>query len=66
MKVTSLNTQAPGAPQYIRYTPNQQGSSNVGETKIIRIAEAQVDPLEPPRFKHKKVPRGTAAAVVCE
>lgn len=47
--------------QYIRYTPSQQGDSfNSGaKQRVIRMVEAQVDPLEPPRFKiNKKIPRG--------
>ena len=44
----------------MRYTPaNQQGHFNSGaSTRLIRLVEAQVDPLEPPKFRHKKVPRG--------
>lgn len=43
-------------PTYISYTPNnpETGISN----RIIRVVDAPVDPLDPPRFKHKKLPRG--------
>lgn len=47
--------------QYIRYTPSQQGDAfNSGANqRIIRMVEAQVDPLEPPKFRiNKKIPRG--------
>lgn len=47
--------------QYIRYTPTQQGDAfNSGaKQRVIRMVEAQVDPMEPPRFKiNKKIPRG--------
>lgn len=48
--------------QYIRYTPAQQGDGqfNSGaKQRVIRMVEAQVDPIEPPRFKtSKKIPRG--------
>jgi SNW domain-containing protein 1 len=50
----------PKAPTYIRYTPAQQGAefnSGAGQ-RIIRLTEMQQDPLEPPKFKHKKAPRG--------
>ncbi|KAK4880897.1 hypothetical protein RN001_004216 [Aquatica leii] len=48
-------------PQYIRYTPSQQGAGfNSGaKQRVIRLVEAQVDPMEPPRFRiNKKIPRG--------
>ena len=47
-------------PEYIRYTLSgkdaryNSGASN----RLIRVVEAPIDPLDPPRFKHKKVPRG--------
>ncbi|TPX46847.1 hypothetical protein SeMB42_g02691 [Synchytrium endobioticum] len=41
-------------PSYVKYTSTQGAVSN---TRIIRMVEAQVDPLEPPRFKVKKMPR---------
>lgn len=47
--------------QYIRYTPSQQGDAfNSGaKQRVIRMVEAQVDPMEPPRFKiNQKIPRG--------
>uniref|UniRef100_A0A224XLN2 Putative mrna splicing factor/ chromatin binding snw family nuclear protein n=1 Tax=Panstrongylus lignarius TaxID=156445 RepID=A0A224XLN2_9HEMI len=50
-----------GPAQFIRYTPAQQGSSfNSGaKQRVIRMVEAQKDPLEPPKFKiNKKIPRG--------
>jgi len=48
------------APTYIKYTPAQQGASfNSGASnRIIRMVEMPKDPLEPPKFKNKKVPRG--------
>ena len=36
-----------GPPNFIRYVPAQEGA----EAKIIRMVEAQRDPLEPPRHK---------------
>ncbi|XP_019849510.1 PREDICTED: SNW domain-containing protein 1-like [Amphimedon queenslandica] len=47
--------------QYIRYTPSQQGPAfNSGaKQRIIRMVEAQKDPMEPPKFKtNTKIPRG--------
>ena len=36
---------------YFRYNP-------AAKQRVIRMVEAQVDPMEPPKHKHKKVPRG--------
>ncbi|KAI9020396.1 SKIP/SNW domain-containing protein [Hyaloraphidium curvatum] len=48
-----------GGPQIIKYVPSKQGPQyNSGAShRIIRLAEAPVDPMEPPKFKHKKLPR---------
>lgn len=50
----------PAAPQYIKYTPSQRGSQfNSGaKQRIVKLLDMPVDPLEPPRFRHKKVPLG--------
>lgn len=50
-----------GPAQYIRYTPSQQGDQfNSGaKQRVIRMVEAQNDPMEPPKFKiNQKIPRG--------
>lgn len=48
----TLPTQ-PGAPQYIKYTPSTQSAAhNSGATtRIIKMQDMQVDPLEPPKFR---------------
>jgi len=46
-------------PSFIKYTPNMSdGSGRPSNTRVIRMVEAPVDPMEPPKFKHKRVPRG--------
>ena len=46
-------------PTYVRYTPaNQMGDTTRKNDRIMKIVERQKDPMEPPKFKHKKVPRG--------
>lgn len=45
------------AAQFIRYTPAQQGAGN-GTQRIIKMTEAQRDPLEPPRHRFKKTAAG--------
>ncbi|KAL3594717.1 mRNA splicing protein [Fusarium poae] len=46
-------------PTFVRYTPaNQMGDNSKKQDRIIKIVERQRDPLEPPKFKHKKIPRG--------
>ncbi|KAI0807707.1 pre-mRNA-processing protein 45 [Fomes fomentarius] len=47
-----------GKTSFIRYTPGQQGNSDGLKQRIIKMTEIVEDPLEPPRFKHKKIPRG--------
>lgn len=48
-----------GKTSYVRYTPGQQGSGDGSlKQRIIKMSEVVEDPLEPPRFKHKKIPRG--------
>nr|KMM67542.1 pre-mRNA-processing protein 45 [Coccidioides posadasii RMSCC 3488] len=46
-------------PTYVRYTPaNQMGDTSRKNDRIMKIVEKQIDPMEPPKFKHKKIPRG--------
>ena len=50
--------------QFIRYTPQQQGEGhNSGATnRIIRMVEMPVDPLDPPKFRSKRIARGMRRA----
>lgn len=44
---------------YVRYTPaNQMGDNSKKQDRIIKVIQRQKDPMEPPKFKHKKIPRG--------
>lgn len=47
-------------PEFIRYTPKEDapGYTPNCRERVIKLVERQVDPFMPPRFKHKKVPRG--------
>jgi len=46
-------------PTFIKYTPSSSGGDgSAASTRVIRMVEAPVDPMEPPKFKHKRVPRG--------
>ncbi|CEN60303.1 Putative Pre-mRNA-processing protein [Aspergillus calidoustus] len=46
-------------PTFVRYTPaNQMGDMSRKNDRIMKIVERQQDPMEPPKFKHKKIPRG--------
>ncbi|KAF2220499.1 putative transcriptional regulator Cwf13/SkiP [Elsinoe ampelina] len=46
-------------PTYVRYTPAAQvGDNSRKQDRIMKIVEQQQDPMEPPKFKHKKIPRG--------
>ncbi|RDB21219.1 Pre-mRNA-processing protein 45 [Hypsizygus marmoreus] len=47
-----------GKTSFIRYTPGQQNGEVGLKQRIIKMSEVVEDPLEPPRFKHKKIPRG--------
>ncbi|THH28501.1 hypothetical protein EUX98_g5683 [Antrodiella citrinella] len=47
-----------GKTAFIRYTPGQQNGSDGLKQRIIKMTDVVEDPLEPPRFKHKKIPRG--------
>lgn len=50
----------PGAAQYIKYIPSSSVPGAVG-TRIIKMQEMPVDPLEPPQHKHVRVPRATGS-----
>jgi SNW domain-containing protein 1 len=45
-------------PTFVRYTPTAQMGEAQGKTRIFKIQQRQIDPLEPPKFKHKRIPRG--------
>jgi len=46
--------------KFIRYTPDQNGDAfNSGaKQRIVKMVTVQEDPLEPPKSKHKRAPRG--------
>jgi len=45
-------------PTFLRYTPSQSGAAHNSGAKqrVVSLVEAQRDPLEPPKHRHKKVP----------
>ncbi|PSC71438.1 SNW SKI-interacting [Micractinium conductrix] len=59
--------QQPGAAQYIKYTPADGGAAAGGSgaaSRIIKMQDMPVDPLQPPKFRHIKVPRGPGSPPV--
>ncbi|XP_074268983.1 SNW/SKI-interacting protein A [Silene latifolia] len=52
--------------KFIKYQPSQQSAAfNSGaKERIIRMVEMPVDPLEPPKFKHKRVPKASGSPPV--
>lgn len=46
-----------GESSFIRYTPGQQGGDG-NKQRIIKMSSVQEDPLEPPKWKFKKIPKG--------
>lgn len=57
-KQVSASASSNGKSEYIRYTPNPTGVNANGQSRVIKMVEAPVDPLLPPQFKHKRIPRG--------
>ncbi|KAI8902526.1 SKIP/SNW domain-containing protein [Globomyces pollinis-pini] len=51
------------APTYVKYVPSEQqnNTSAIATSRIVRLQQAPVDPMEPPRFKHRKIPRSTGS-----
>ncbi|KAI3965144.1 hypothetical protein MKW92_015642 [Papaver armeniacum] len=50
----------------IQYTPSGQSAAfNSGaKQRLVKVADMPVDPLEPAKFRHKKVPRGSGSPPV--
>jgi len=47
------------APTYVRYQATaQMGDDAQPRDRIVKIVQRQIDPFEPPKHKHKKIPRG--------
>ena len=58
-KPKNVNVGGKRDPTFVRYTPaNQMGDKSKKQERIMKIVERQQDPMEPPKFKHKKIPRG--------
>jgi len=47
-----------GSSSIIRYTPGGQNGGAGASQRIIKMTEVVEDPLEPPKWKFKKVPKG--------
>ncbi|KAK0739726.1 SKIP/SNW domain-containing protein [Apiosordaria backusii] len=58
-KPKNVNVNGRRDPTFVKYTPSSQmGDSSKKQERIIKVVERQQDPMEPPKFKHKKIPRG--------
>jgi SNW domain-containing protein 1 len=57
---------APGAPQYVKYTPAGAGAAHASgaAARVVKVQDMPVDPLEPPKFRHTKAPRGAGSPPV--
>uniref|UniRef100_A0A0D9WNA9 SKI-interacting protein SKIP SNW domain-containing protein n=1 Tax=Leersia perrieri TaxID=77586 RepID=A0A0D9WNA9_9ORYZ len=60
-RLSAAQPSSTNTAKFVKYTPARQSSSsafNSGSAeRIIMMAETATDPLEPPKFKHKRVPR---------
>jgi SNW domain-containing protein 1 len=55
-----INSSSVDQAKFIRYTPNQEGLNNINSNlsqRIIRMSDTPRDPLEPVKFKHKRIPK---------
>ncbi|KAI1284321.1 SKIP/SNW domain-containing protein [Xylaria sp. FL0933] len=58
-KPKNLNINTKREATYVKYRPaNQMGDNSKKQDRVIKIVERQKDPMSPPKFKHKKIPRG--------
>jgi SNW domain-containing protein 1 len=58
-KPKNVNVGGRREPTFVKYTPSaQMGDNSKKQERIMKIVERQRDPMEPPKFKHKKIPRG--------
>ncbi|KAK3997550.1 SKIP/SNW domain-containing protein [Cladorrhinum sp. PSN332] len=58
-KPKNLNITGKREATFVKYTPSSQmGDNSKKQERIMKIVERQRDPMEPPKFKHKKIPRG--------
>ncbi|KAK4104901.1 hypothetical protein N658DRAFT_493001 [Parathielavia hyrcaniae] len=58
-KPKNVNVGGRRDPTFVKYTPSDQmGDRAKKQERIMKIVERQKDPMEPPKFKHKKIPRG--------
>jgi len=62
----NVTPQTQNNSRYIRYTPANSNTSHASgsDTRIIRMVDVPKDPLEPPKFKHKKIPMGPSSPPV--
>lgn len=60
IQLSTCALKAQNDTQYIRYTPDQNSEAfNSGaKQRIVKMVTVQEDPLEPPKSKHKRAPRG--------
>jgi len=65
LAAASANANGPRA-QFVKYRPdaNAPGYNPNAAERVIKIVEAAIDPMEPPKHKHRKVPRGPADDLV--
>lgn len=58
-KPKNVNVGGKRDPTFVRYTPaDQMGDNSKKQDRIMKIVERQRDPMEPPKFRIKKIPRG--------
>ena len=59
MSANSIQKEAE-EPTYIRYAPDPSapGYTDAAKQRVIRMVEAQVDPMEPPKHQLQKMLRG--------
>ncbi len=55
--VTSSAFKRQEADKFIKFKPKNEGDAGAKE-RMIRVTTQESDPMQPPRFKHKRIPQG--------
>ncbi|CAH8252730.1 unnamed protein product [Arabidopsis lyrata] len=56
-----------GDPKYIKYKPSLQQSvafNSGARVRIVRVSDMPVDPLDLPKFRHKRVPKASGSSEI--